>query len=364
MTVPADLSTGKAEKLIRADRPDAPPGGRPDVPGGRPDVPAGVRPQLPGEVDLSDEPETEIYEVEAEIEQADEGYAVVEDETSDSGSSGGDATQSPSKAKLDGGGELFITPSGQQVDISQVQVATARQRTKRIRTTVIGGFVVFCLGILAFIIIMIMMLFGDDTGGGGDENPGAPDPTVNPITSKEANFLTIPLNEGDDVALVVEISSLTKPWASQMRDVILHTVKQSSARKFKIALFTDRGAVEFRKGDSAAIDEAAVPALQEFLEEYTPTGLPKPIDAVQKALDIRAAQIILVSTYTLEQPDVDKLKEMIASKTDTQFDAVVVEDHDSGVQSLTKAFKGTYVLLKTDVFDKWFQQWKNPPAGK
>lgn len=348
MTVPS-AGQGKAEQLQRpnaparaeapgrAESPTAPPSraeaptGRPEAPGfpGTPDPTA--RPEAPGTPGAPGTPS-----------------APARAETS---------TAAPGSLDSD---EVFVTPTGKQVKVAAAtSVPTARKRKKVIRYSIIGAFVAMCVGLLVVIVLMINLVFGASKQQNGDDDdtntpPTGPDPAVNPIEADTANLLTVDLT--NSVAIVLEAAGGSSDWFETMQKVIKDAIKDAPDTKWKIIVFTRFDAVPYRPGPASEISEASFGSLDDFFLDHSPVGLAMPTDALEAAMKAEAGQIILITSRVYDSEDVDAFRETLTKRTDTRFDAVVIDDHDPGLRSLASDLNGKYVPLKLSVLNEWMAE--------
>lgn len=341
MTVPADPSRDRAETLTRSERPDSP-GGRPGSPGGRPDVPGGpvTRPDVPG--GRRDTP------VAVEDSSADDLAALA----------GADVASPPVQALP--ADDVYITASGKSLKLASAVVPTARKRKKVIRATVIAIFIACTLGLFAIIIVVAMMLFGGDDKPKFIENPDivGVDPSINPIKAEKPNLLSIEI--GSEAAIIVDGTSFARQWYPQMSEIIVHAVSKSATIDYQLIPWTDLNPKAFGGTKPAKIGADKLDSLKSFFQGFSNVGNSAPAPFVQVALDERADQIFLIAGRVLEETEVTALREAIAKRVDTRFDAIVIGDHDEALQKLAQDNKGQYVSVKIDQLQKWYDEWKKP----
>ena len=339
MTVPADPSKDRAETLTRRDRPDSPsgrvqtPGARPDVPSARPERPdvPGARPEAPGIERSSSDDLGEL--------------------------AGASAAASTARIIPPSTDELYITSSGKSLKLAASVVPTARKKKKVIRGTIIAAFVLFVLGIVGIIFLAIQLLFSTTDGPKEIEVPEyvGIDPAVNPIKKSEVNLLNVPL--GSEVAIIVDATTFARVWYPQVREIVSHAVSLSAANDYMIIPWTDLNPKSFpgKKPGKVAKDQLA--KLDQFLA-VSNVGTASPVPFAELALEERADQIVLVAGRTLEESELAGLRDAIAKRVDTRFDAIVIGDHDEALEKLAKDNKGRYVSVKLEQVQKWYEEWK------
>ncbi len=333
MTVPADPSRDRAETLTRSERPDSPggrpsaPSVRPDSPGGRPDVPGG-RAESPAAQHSSTDELAVLASAEVEPVQA-----------------------MPAD-------DVYITSSGKSLKLAAAVVPTARKRKKVIRGTVIALFVFCTLALFGLIIFIAMQLFGGDGKPKIIDNPKVVgvDPSVNPIKATEPNLLSIPI--GKEAAIIVNATTFARTWFPLMGEIIHHEVSLAASTDFLIIPWTDLNPKPFQGSKPAKIGSDKLASLKQLFEYTTVTGESSPLAFVEVALDERADQIILITGRLLEESEVTALREAIAKRVDTQFDAIIIGDHDAALQKLAEDNKGKYVRVERELLQKWYDEWK------
>ncbi len=263
------------------------------------------------------------------------------------------ADDAPRQASTD---TLYVTASGKAMDLSVGAVPTARKRRKVIRATVIGGFILCVLVLIGLIIFTANMLFSDKTPKiGPDPEYVGIDPSVNPITQPQVNVLGIPV--GRETAIVLDATSSSRVWYTQVAQIVAHTVAQSDTIDFMIIPWTDLTPKPFPGATPAKITRDKLGALDNALAQ-SPVGLTSPLEFVQLALTGKADQIILVTGRPLDADEFTALSEAIGKHVNTRFDAVVIDQHDPALQKLANDNLGTYVSVKADQVRLWYEQWK------
>ncbi len=327
MTVPADPSRDRAETLTRSERPDSP-GGRPDVPGG-----PVTRPETP---------------------------VAVEDSSADDLAALATADAAPPPVQAPPADDVYITASGKSLKLAAAVVPTARKRKKVIRATVIAIFIACTLGLFAVIIAVAMILLGGDDKPKYIENPDivGVDPSVNPIKADKPNLLSIDI--GNEAAIVIDGTSFARQWYPQMSEIIVHAVSRSATTDYQIIPWTDLNPRAFGGPKPAKIGADKLDSLKSFLQGFSNVGAGSPAPFVQLALDERADQIMLITGRVLEEDEVTALREAIAKRVDTRFDAIVIGDHDEALRKLADDNKGRYVSVKVEQLRKWHDEWKKP----
>ncbi|MEK6243797.1 MAG: hypothetical protein AABM33_04770 [Pseudomonadota bacterium] len=75
-------------------------------------------------------------------------------------------------------------------------------------------------------------------------------------------------------------------------------------------------------------------------------------------LEERADQIILIVGGSVGDAETKALREAIAKRIDTRFDAIVIGGHDPALEKLAKDNGGQYISVPLDRLQKWYDEWK------
>jgi len=320
MTVPEAGSSGHAERLERAGRPDAP-GSRPDAPGGR--VPA------------------------------------------------------PS----DGGG-TFVTATGKKINVSDEQlrhVEVAKKARMGVRFAVIGVFAGFVIGMIVLLIVLggHMLREADKeraqrqadnpTGIGPDvvgtdvvENLFTYDPTANPYFIDEPNLFGKPIATGPEqvTEVIVDTSMAMRQHLDFVKEVLPININAiGEATQMQVHFATDGGMRTFPDQPTlaSAWDDRAFKGL---LGEIQSGGAPSLATVAEKAIADSPARIVLIFSLAPVSFEMDKIAAMVEGKP-IAVDVIQVGRFNQAMQEFAENHDGTYIELPDGQIETWYLDYLN-----
>lgn len=321
MTVPTDPTHERAEMLTRPDRPDAPGSKRPSAASPLPS--ADARPEAPGRPETPGAPAAPA-ETPAEAPAA----------TADT--------------------EVFTTASGKIIRVPRRLVVTAKTKRKVIRGTIIAVF----FGVMAVIVVgTVSAIFFATRSGAPDEaenveTHGEYDRSTNPYKLNSPNFLTIPLR--GKAIVVMDSSESSSRWMSAMRAAVVSAAsKAPSGGLFQVIIWGEQGYTA-SPPEPKAMDGAAIAELEKFLDAVVSRGDASPLTALEKAIEFKPDQIILVTGKTLSRNQIRNIGDLIEPEK-VKFDAVTMDTELLELEALTKKKGGRYINLPTSQLTEWYK---------
>jgi hypothetical protein len=311
MTVPADPVHDRAELLTRPDRPQGPPPSRPaEPPGARPESPTSPAVESPAAADA--------------------------------------ATASPDT-------EVFTTASGKTIRVPRRLIVTASAKRRVIRGTIIGVFVAVMLVIVVGVALAVYFVTrpaAPEVAGPTDIH-GAFDPAVNPFKLNSPNFLGIPLRH--KAVLVIDASSSSATWMSAIKAAVLSAAKKApSGGSLQVIFWGERGFNAFPP-EPKTMDEPTRKELEGFLDTVIPRGDASSLPAVEKAMESKPDQIILVTGKIISNAQVAHVLELIGDAK-VKLDAASVGVELLELEAATKKKDGRYIKLPPSQLNDWYRE--------
>ena len=331
MTVPSDPTLERAEQLSRPDRPDAP-GGMPSPV--RPDAPAPVRADSPLDA------------------------ASARDE-----SRAGPGTQpppaaAPGKTGAEPDDQVYVTASGKSVRVSRRSIPMARKRKRALVRASTAIVFLGVLGGLVAVCVLAIRLLTSPLADPADTNSGIGwEARQNPLRSAGyLHFLGIPLDSMVSIALDAGKSST--PWFDAMKDALARGLESANAgTEFQIVLWSPEAPKTIPpQGGMGSLDEATRKSILDALGAVEPGGQTKLVPAIEKALDQRPDQLIIVTSQALSEDDVARVEDMLMRRPVLRLDAVLLDQNSEALSALVRQNSGTFMSLPAKQLKRWLRE--------
>ncbi len=322
MTVPDDPAAQRAERLVRPSSPG----------GGRPAAPTIQRDHAPT-------PGAEPHD-----EDMLDAIALPEDEQP------GD----------DADGQTYVTESGRVVHIEHhTDIPTAKKKRVLIRATTAIIFASIVAALLALMIFALVMIT-------------SPPPPVdsshlalqrfeynrdnNPWTMDAPNVLGYPL--GERAVIVVDASQESQRWLEDVKHGLAVGLTRADSKARVAVVYATAGGVETMSGGLQSIGGLSESKLMGFQEDIKAGGSPVLRAAIEEAVELKPAVIILVTGRRASAIDLDRITPILDGATTPDdkkliVDVLNIDRDDPGMERLAQSYGGRYQYYAPRTLSDW-----------
>lgn len=368
MSVPR-RSSGQAEAVSRAERPD-----RPDVssPSARPEAPAGAQ-----GAETKGDGDTEVALEPSESQSPgtpETGEAEGDDDDPLAALAAGGSNEAP--AEPAGGDDqppaTYTTSSGQQIDVGDDRaIPTARKKTVLKRRVMVYGIVgAITLGMTAMVIFAAVTIL---QGEGEPTRAEQFQPTrefnynrgANPFTHQHVNALGLPFSKGETVVLV-DASAASNDWLSWVKSALAYGLTREDSEATFELMFANGDSTRAMNGyalvEAAKTDRSDV---ADFQSSVPADGQADLTTAFESAASLQPDQIVLITGRGLDSSKLKDIRGALDSLESVMVDVVYIkkkpdamfEPDPPPVADLQRYSRGGHFRwLEPAQLESWYEQ--------
>lgn len=176
-------------------------------------------------------------------------------------------------------------------------------------------------------------------------------PNANPYLLDKPNFLGIPLSP--KTVMVIETSQSSRPWLGLVKNAILTgTNFDTPIVAIQLVFATADGVVIFPEKPET-LDQLDRDSLRSQLNRILSMGSVDSVSALQRALEPKPQQLILVTGQKPMPERIRHLQTLLKLLPDARFDAVLIDTHSTNMISLPRDRGGQYITLTAQQLQDW-----------
>lgn len=223
--------------------------------------------------------------------------------------------------------QTYLTESGRRVEIEAGAVIPTAQKRKRpaVRATVaavfaavMGVMVVGCLFALWVLVVNPV----DPNRRPGEEILTQYDPGANPYRLEKPNVVGLPLRLR--AAVVIDTSIESREWLGLVKEAVTRgSGFEMSWVSLQVVLGVDGGA-EAYPDEPVALRDLEAEGLKRFFSGQLARGRADLAEAVDRALQGRPQQVVLILGRDLGAIELDKIRQMLKARSGVEFDVLMI----------------------------------------